>query len=182
MILLTIVAFYLVTGMTHFRMRVGSDCDSLCQRIPDLFGSVRSAFVTLLACATGGWDWIGVYKVVELTGWRNCLLFLVYIVFYNFGFTPIIMGVFVDKVLKLAKSREREKEEDEFVRSLTALLEKLDCDHSGEISLSELRGLTRDSDIRCKFEKLGLRGRETVVFFKTMCSFRQCRKLQIDDF
>lgn len=182
MITMTIVAFYIVAGVTHFRMQGEADCDGLCQQFPNLFGSVRSACVTLLACTTGGLDWIEVYRVIELTGWRNCILFMVYIIFFNFGLTPIVMGVFVDKILKLATLREREREESEFVTRLTQLLEEIGHDEYGEISLSDLKGLMRDDSMRREFEKLGLRGRELTVFFKTMCVFKQCEKLGIGDF
>merc|ERR1719330_886144 len=178
----------MVEALASFRMEHRDCDDDLCRAIPDRFGNVSSAFVTLLESTTGGVDWDDVYQVVALTGYFNSGLFIGYIIFCNFAFFNIIMSIFVDKVMKLARPtqgdllKERRLQEQEVSKELRDLIQHLDKDSSGTISLDELKAETRDEETRHKLEMLGIQVREMIVFFKTSCDYRRRTELSIDDF
>merc|ERR1719277_212391 len=100
-------------------------------------------------------DWGDVYEVVVSTSSFNGIFYLSQITFFLFAFFNIITSMFVDKAMKLAKPDEevmmfeRRQEERAAAADLRRLImEDLDIDKDGVISLEELETLAEDDRVR----------------------------------
>jgi len=183
---LMVSALVFVQSITTFRIEHPDHNDS---HLLDWFGSVPSAMLVLFMGTTGGMDWGDVYDVVKTTSPFNGIFYLSQIVFFVFAFFNIITSMFVDKAMKLAKPDEevmmfeRRQEERAAAADLRRLImEDLDIDKDGVISLEELETLAEDDRVRHKFEMQGLEVKDAEVFFHTLTSLEKTKELSIDDF
>lgn len=188
-LMLMITALVFVQSMSNFQIE-NPDCKhELCPQVHQMFGSVISAMIVLLETTTGGCDWSEVYEVMHLTGPLNSFLFIAYIIFFTFAFFNIVMSIFVDKAMKLAKPdeeqsyKQRVREEAETTKEITALLvDTVDKDHSGTITMGELQEAFEVGRVRHKFEQQDITVREAEVFFQTVTTMLGRDELTIDEF
>jgi len=158
------------------------------ERMTEDFGSVTSAMLVLFEATTGGMDWGDIYDIVRKTGTMNATFFLIYIIFFLFAFFNIITSIFVDKAMKLAQPDdealmlERREEEAQTRDSLKELIESLDVDNSGTISVDELKAISKDVRVRHKFEMLGVTVRDASVFIQTLTSLVGSNTVDINSF
>jgi len=187
-LLLTLMVFALmfVQSITTYRMDHPEHDDA---HLSEWFGSVPAAMLVQFMGTTGGMDWGDVYAVVQSTSNFNGIFYLAQIVFFVFAFFNIVTSMFVDKAMKLAKPDEevqmfeRRIEERATAADLRRLImEDLDLDQDGVISLEELETLALDNRVRHKFVMQGLEIKDVEVFFKTLTTIADTDTLSIDAF
>jgi len=183
---LMVSALMFVQSITTYRIDHPEHNDT---RLGEWFGSVPSAMLVQFMGTTGGMDWGDVYSVVQKTSNLNGIFYLSQILFFVFAFFNIVTSMFVDKAMKLAKPDEevqmfeRRQEERANAADLRRLImEDLDLDQDGVISLEELETLALDDRVRHKFEMRGLEVKDVEVFFKTLTAIADTDTLSIDAF
>lgn len=176
---LWIAALVLVQSLLNYRVHhcnsppLGSEAE-LCDTLQETFGTVQSAMMTLFQGTTGGTDWKDIYDVVGKGGSTPKVIFLSFIIFFNFALFNIITSTFVDKALRLARSdedlviAERSEEEKKVENQLRELIRRLDEDESGYITIDELQKATEDERILHKFDMLGITVRDVQTFFHAL--------------
>jgi hypothetical protein len=129
LLLLALFAVFFVQGFASYMEgeKSAEMSDELQERI-DYYGSVSASMLTLLMCATGGDDWKAFYDHAKELGVQYEYLFLFFLTFYHFAFFNIIVGVFCEKALNIAKPTlnellaERYQKEFNDARQLYTLL------------------------------------------------------------
>jgi len=155
--------------------------------IDDAFGSVPAAMLVLLQSTTGGADWVFAYDAIALTGAFTSSLFLFYILFFVFAFYNIVTSLFLEKAMKFAAPDmesmmlERRKQEAASARGLRGLIESLDSDHNGNITLDELTKLD-DPNFNRFFELHDLNIKDAEFFFHTLTQIAKSETLDIGAF
>jgi len=147
-----------------------------------------SAIITLFKCTTGGEDWGDVYDLILQSGRMYAAIFLFFIVFFVFAVFNIVTSIFVDKTVRLAQedmeiAMQAKTQNDRLtVRTLKKLFKEFDTDHSGTLTLDELRVMARDEKVALSFEKLGLNLNDADHLFKMMSTLTGHSDVDIDVF
>jgi len=188
-VILFMSSLFMVQSMTLYRID-NPDCPEaeICGTVREMFGTVRFAMLTLFQSSTGGYDWNDVWQVIKLAGVAPSCFYLAYFVFFEFALFNIVISIFVEKAVKLAKPDpedvvlERLQHEDEIMEKLRALFDEVDTDGSGTISIEELQKASQCERMMVKFELLGIPLRDVRTFFFTMSAMAGGRNLSRDVF
>jgi len=98
-------AVYLVQEVTR-HMQDNGPAEVEVSDYPEIqifFGSIQTSTLTLFMAVTGGEDWRRIYDVLQPVGTLACFGFLCYIFIFLFSVLNVIMGIFVEKAVKLAQ-------------------------------------------------------------------------------
>eukprot|EP00429_Kryptoperidinium_foliaceum_P082482 CAMPEP_0176213856 /NCGR_PEP_ID=MMETSP0121_2-20121125/15875_1 /TAXON_ID=160619 /ORGANISM="Kryptoperidinium foliaceum, Strain CCMP 1326" /LENGTH=438 /DNA_ID=CAMNT_0017552933 /DNA_START=1 /DNA_END=1317 /DNA_ORIENTATION=- len=140
------------------------------------FRSVRTAMLTLSMCTTGGRDWEDIWRLIEPLGTGPALAFVFYIAFFTFAVLNILTGIFVESALSLAKPTEQEAlkqsrlQAEEEGEELTMILEALDDDGDGLMSMSEFASAMTNDRIVHLLHRVGVDIKDAELFFTTVAS------------
>mmetsp|Transcript_68477 Transcript_68477/g.155144 ORF Transcript_68477/g.155144 Transcript_68477/m.155144 type:complete len:691 (-) Transcript_68477:135-2207(-) len=155
----------------------------------DKFGSVQAAMLSLYMAATGGDDWVSFFDCIKVTGPRNAVLFLVFMLFIQIAVMNIVTGIFVENAMKLAQPdreaqalQQRKKDMAE-ADDLRKLCMEIDSDGSGGISLDEFcEAYDQNTKLRDHFQVLGLDISDAQMFFEILCAIHNEDHVDIDSF
>merc|ERR1712154_180180 len=98
------------------------------------------------------------------------------------------MSLFVDKAMKLAQPDEfvtmmqKRQKELQLMKDLQALLDDLDVDKSGTITVDELDLAAEREEVQTKFEEIGISLEQARLFFNAASSAGNSDELFISDF
>lgn len=153
------------------------------------FGTVQEAMLGLLFCAIGGSDAQVYYRVLEVTGPINCLMYLACMFFMQVSVMNILTAVFVEQSMKLAQPGFQEraaavrKEYKEQREELQKLIDEIDGDHDGSISIEEFgKSMLNDtSSAHMYLEALGLETFDAEYFFALLTSKSQSKTISRND-
>merc|ERR1712032_396678 len=138
------------------------------------FGSIRIAMETLLMGSTGGRDWGDEFATLKPTGYINQLAFLAFILFIHGALMNIILGMFVEDVMKNLEPDDEQKallfEEDErcVEKVFLGLCRSLDKNGSGKLSAKEWNERQHIGGMKAWLEMVGFRSSQVNEFFALM--------------
>lgn len=185
---LLVAALLFVQVMTGLRQENPDFDDVTMLRLVKWFGSIPSGMLILFQSTTGGVSWGDVYDIVSLQSVTSGFGFVGFIIFFQMAIFNIITSIFVDKAMRLGQPEEDdavaerldEARADE--RKLRELVNKLDIESSGDITLDQLEDSLRKPEIREYFQLQGLNIRDVKLFFKTLSAMYPNDGLKIDAF
>jgi len=152
------------------------------------FRSVRVAMLTLAMCTTGGKDWEDVWALLLPLGPGSSLIFVFYIAFFTFAVMNILTGIFVESALSLAKPtdtealKQRRRKSEEEAEELTAILEMMDDDGDGCMSISEFGNIMTNDRVVHMFKKVGVDIKDAELFFTTVANLSNKDVIEIPEF
>jgi len=141
------------------------------------FSSVQRGLLLLIQVGLGGVNWADVYDEVVPTGIFNCFAILVYVFVFHISLLNIINGMFLEKTLKLgqpendARVLEKHWQDIAMVKKLhSVVVEHLDVDMSGDVSMAEFRSAMDNPEVRAEFEVMGVPINDAEVFYNVLSS------------
>lgn len=156
-----------------------------CQRY--YFRTIFSTMHVLGMASTGGKDWEEVWKLIYPVGWDTAGAFLFYMVFFMFAVMNIITGVFVEHASILSKPDDEEAMLEHMrqlrsdVEYLTAIMELIDKDKSGFISVREFLTAMQNERIEYSLRSIGVDMRMPERYFTTLASLSDKKELSIKE-
>ncbi|CAE7756087.1 SFH12 [Symbiodinium sp. CCMP2456] len=156
-----------------------------CQRY--YFRTIFSTMHVLGMASTGGKDWEEVWKLISPVGWDTAGAFLFYMVFFMFAVMNIITGVFVEHASILSKPDDEEAMLEHMrqlrsdVEYLTAIMELIDKDKSGFISVREFLTAMQNERIEYSLRSIGVDMRMPERYFTTLASLSDKKELSIKE-
>jgi len=156
-----------------------------CQRY--YFRTIFSSMHVLGMASTGGKDWEEVWKLISPVGWDTAGAFLFYMVFFMFAVMNIITGVFVEHASILSKPDDEEAMLEHMrqlrsdVEYLTAIMELIDKDKSGFISVREFLTAMQNERIEYSLRSIGVDMRMPERYFATLASLSDKKELSIKE-
>ncbi|CAE7654983.1 unnamed protein product [Symbiodinium pilosum] len=151
------------------------------------FHTIFSTMHVLAMASTGGKDWEEVWKLIFPVGWVAAGAFLFYLLFFMFAVMNIITGVFVEHASILSKPDDEEAmlEHMRQLRSdvdyLTAIMELIDKDKSGYISVREFLTAMQNERIEYSLRSIGVDMRMPERYFTTLASLSDKREISIQE-
>jgi len=102
------------------------------------------------------------------------IFFVFYVFASSFGMINVVVGIIVENTLSTARLREideatvKERENSKIFNELREIFRQSDSEHNDSISLAEFSATFQSTNIRKKFQKLGLSVNDTGEIFKLM--------------
>eukprot|EP00931_Biecheleriopsis_adriatica_P021867 TRINITY_DN14181_c0_g1_i1.p1 TRINITY_DN14181_c0_g1~~TRINITY_DN14181_c0_g1_i1.p1 ORF type:complete len:526 (+),score=85.59 TRINITY_DN14181_c0_g1_i1:625-2202(+) len=150
------------------------DFKELRERVVECFGSVMTAMTTLFQTCTGGDDWSGFYKVAQITGDQNAVIFVCFVAFSQIALLNILTGIFVEGAMKAAQP-EREiqawevhKTEKETEAELRRLCEAVAKGSNGILNREDFTNELMNGRLKAYFSLLGLDVKDAQKFFSML--------------
>lgn len=175
-------ALVFVKGVASFLReshRLGDMDPVLEEELLIWFGSTRKSMLALYMAVSGGDDWHVIYSIVEHTGPRNAVIFLIYILFIQIAVMNIVTGMFVENAMKLAEPdradialRNRKAYMAE-AAALEKICRDMDKDKNGGISEAEFyAAYATNPKFRDHLSALGLHIHDAEMFFNLLSTTR----------
>lgn len=187
-----VFSLMMVQTMTMWRqekIETGSDIEGdTLEKVNHYFGSVQAAGLGLFMSTTGGISWVEMYEVVVLGGGIVSFAYLFFIGFFGFAVITILSGIFIEKALaasqpdREAQALEQRRNEETECEEMRKLIQQMDADASGALTLDEFVMATEDVYVKSYLRSLGLEIHDAVMFFKMLASLAGTENLPIDDF
>jgi len=152
------------------------------------FKTVQFSIATLAMCTTGGKDWETIFNLIVPLGWWSTMAFAFYIAFFTFAVMNILTGIFVENAMSLCKPNEQEAlrirrhEAEEEADELATILETLDGDMDGRMSLAEFSQVMANERVIHMFRKLGVDIKDAELFFTTVAKLSHQDVIEIPEF
>jgi len=179
-LLATIVMIYaliFIQALTQYRIDNNEKAQD--PQIVGSFGNLPTAMMTLFQSTTGGADWSDAYNLTSKAGDRAAQFwFVTFIIFFEMAMINLISSMFVDKASKSGQPEDDEglqeklAEERKDKAQLRRLIESMDTDQSGMISMSKLEEGLKKQKIKELFEIQNLKIADAKLFFRTIST--QC--------
>lgn len=169
-----IFATFLVQCATAFwsEAKALSDMEMVMSgELETAFGSIPTAMISLFQATSGGNDWGYYYEIMKVTGLLGPFLLVMYILFFIIAAWNIVTSLFIEKALALAQPDQDQqmlkmKRQDLLdARTLLQLIEGLDDDHSGTLTIGEFKKLMTDAAIQKFFAFKGIDIKDAELFF-----------------
>mmetsp|Transcript_42636 Transcript_42636/g.76676 ORF Transcript_42636/g.76676 Transcript_42636/m.76676 type:complete len:248 (-) Transcript_42636:97-840(-) len=151
------------------------------------FGTLPRSVIALYMAMSGGNDWGQFYEALAELHWMYSCLFLVYITFSLFGVVNIVTGVFVEGAMQASQGDsevliyEEMESKKEYLNSVRKLLDEMDMDDNGEITLDELMESLQDQRVVSYFTALGLHVNDATEIFHIL-DLDNSGSITIEDF
>jgi len=186
--ILYIFALFFVQGFAGV-LRIHDTLDDLDRsEIILLYGSVRTAMLTLFQCVSGGTDWAPSHMLMYHSGSVYAYTFVFFIGFFNFAVFNILTGMFVEQAMKNAEPDheqalfEQRKAELEDQEDMMELCRILDTDGNGMISVDEIRNKLKTSRGRHLLRLRGLDPYDAEIFFKMLAHASGSSQVKLEMF
>jgi hypothetical protein len=153
--------------------------------IQEFFDSVQTTTLTLFMAVTGGEDWRRIYEVLEPVGTVACLGFLSYIFIFLFSVLNVIMGIFVEKAVKLAQPDadhlliQTRKRHAADAQELITLFSNADLDGSKTLSQDEFELFISQPEFKEFLQMRGIDIKEAKTFFNMVAETIGDRELEV---
>lgn len=130
--------------------------------LQSFYGGMFTAFFTLLASVTGGYDWTDCSNPLKEIHFTYEIFFQMYVIFTMLGVLNVIAGLFVN-VATTATALEHDmvidesiKQEQKFTMKIVELLNSGDSDGDGLLTMEELHEYVTDERVKAYFNTLNL--------------------------
>lgn len=173
-----IFATFLVQSVSSYLMDSGTipelgveDSQEPIALMARSYGGIVSAMWVLFKATSGGDDWATFYDLLVPTGRVAPFVFMVYIIFFFIAAWNIVSSLFMEKVMSLAQPDldqqllEKRREDVADVKVLKALLETIDREQEGFLSVDEFQGAMGKPRFRHFFEMRGIDVKDAEAFF-----------------
>jgi Ca2+-binding EF-hand superfamily protein len=121
------------------------------EKLEKYWGNLIASGFTLFESITGGIDWDDSCRpLIDDIGWEVGLLFSFYIMFTVLAMLNVVTGVFIDSVM----SNASQAHEQEQIAHVQNLFNKLDIDHSGEITWPDFERQLQQKEMRDFFKTI----------------------------
>jgi len=161
--LLYVVAIVVTQGATEYLRQGGGE---FSEAMDSQFGSLWSTMYTLFKCMCGGVSWGESADPLLNYNLMYFLVFLVYIFFALFSFVNIVTGVFVDSAIQTADRdrsivvEKQRKHKEAMIKNLLVVLEEIDTDSSGTLTVQELMQAFNNQHLANFFAHLNIEMRD----------------------
>jgi len=188
LILFVFALFFVQQMAMHLSDSELFDESPLFKRQRKYFRSVQVAMATLSMCTTGGKDWEEVFELVVPLGLFSTVAFVFYIAFFTFAVMNILTGIFVENALSLCKPSEiealtmRKRQDEQEAEELFLILETLDGDGDGCMSMDEFRQVMTNDRVVHMLKKLGVDIKDAELFFSTVARLSHQDIIEIPEF
>mmetsp|Transcript_100934 Transcript_100934/g.281172 ORF Transcript_100934/g.281172 Transcript_100934/m.281172 type:complete len:620 (-) Transcript_100934:185-2044(-) len=152
------------------------------------FGSLPNAWYTLFGTVSGGYEWSMVYELLLPTGRFFAVAFMGFIFFFMFALFNILTGIIVERAVAAAAPARAEQvlevrramveAKDEFKR----ICGILDLDHTGTLSLDELKQSMENPMMVAYLASAGIAINEVELFFSVIAGSSEVKEVDIDMF
>jgi len=133
--------------------------------------------LTLYMAVTGGVDWKETYDSLQPLGWLYQLIFLFFTIFFTFALMNTVTAVYVENMAKNGQPDEKMLLDDwRRIRRMEAetvsqLLDEMDLDHSGSITLQEFQLMSQTDWMIALFKHLGIEVDDAEMLFRLLTNF-----------
>merc|ERR1712118_382997 len=138
------------------------------------FGTIPNAILRVIACVTGGSDWLSVYESLTYLNDIALAALIAYILFMFFAVMNIVTAIYIEHAVKAGAAdsdhvlKEELANDDKFVEEMKALFVDADEDGSGDITFEELCGFLEDKGVRARLKILGLEVHEACGLYRLL--------------
>jgi len=159
MFILYITSLILTQGATNYRV-AGSGAED--DEVVEMYGSLFKTMYSLFKAMSGGVSWGEIAEPMKRVHWLFFGAILLYMFFTLFSVLNIVTGVFVDEAIQAAQRdrtvlvEKQKKFHAATTQTLLALLEDIDTDNTGVITMEEMNVALETEHIRKTFEALGI--------------------------
>ena len=187
-VIIFMFAIYFMQQMSTYLSSTQANPDELWQSQWDYFNNLGASMYVLLMASTGGKDWEEVYLLLSPLGFDSAFAFTFYLLFFTLGVMNIITGVFVENASVLFKPDDREalseymRQVQDDIEQVTAILQVVDKEGSGFLSVSELIAAMKNDRFEHALRTVGIDIRMPEHYFKTLASVTEQDELSIDEF
>jgi len=135
------------------------------------WNSLSASILTLFMAISGGVSWADVVAPLRTIGPFWVVLFTVYITFTYFAVLNVVTGFFCQSAAESAQKDHEQmtqhvmQHRKEYSQKLCKLLQEIDLDGSGEISIEEFEHSMQFPEVRASFEALELSVWDAKEFF-----------------
>mmetsp|Transcript_112999 Transcript_112999/g.282893 ORF Transcript_112999/g.282893 Transcript_112999/m.282893 type:complete len:270 (+) Transcript_112999:3-812(+) len=162
--LLYIVAVILTQGATEYLKDSSPSVEA--ESMNNMYGSLWESMFTLFKCISGGVSWGEAAEPLLLINLLYFMVFISFIFFAIFSFVNIVTGVFVDSAIQTAErdrsivTEKKRLQKQALIDNLLCLLEEIDKDGSGCLTVEELQRAFRSEQIINYFAALSIEPRD----------------------
>merc|ERR1711972_1100000 len=189
-------ALFIMQHMSDHLIDNVADADSPVWRLQhQYFTDISTVARTLAMCTTGGKDWEEVWELIQPLGFPSTYAFLFYMMFFIFALMNILTGIFVDQAMQMSRptvmeafAEQRASEETE-IRELRCLMELVDVDGTGQVTLDEFAAGLQNPRVAHALLRHGIDIKVPELYFQTLAAMAvqgggvsQVQSIDIDDF
>lgn len=178
-------ALFIMQGLETY-LRTGQPSEAWVAGVETNFHSTGRSVITLLACVSGGVDWLQLAELMIPLPFYYYSVFLLYIVYVLFGLFNVLNAIFVDTTKRLAEI-DRELVIDEQVNSreshlgeLLWVFQQADTSHTGYLSYKQLMDHLGNERVQAYLHSLDVSASDTWGVFGLLD--HDDGRVSIDDF
>jgi hypothetical protein len=145
--------------------------------------------VTFILSTTGGMDWGDPYRAIAITGHDDDIVFMAFVLFFHIALMNIILGVFVQEVMKSFEPDPVDKAHDvviaerSFSEAIFKLVSKGQRHDDGTMTWEEWLRVKKDHRLMEVLQYLGLQEHHVSIFFTMLSKRSDCDgAVRITDF